>query len=82
MQFEDVPDGWRVAAELPSGTRGEFSSWRRATTSWQMRRWKWESSSEFGFDQSGAHFRVVVDGKEWHREKLESILQRHHRVRN
>ena len=31
--------------------------------------------SEFGFDQSGAHFRVVVDGKEWHREKLESILQ-------
>ena len=25
--------------------------------------------------KSGAHFRVVVDGNEWHREKLESILQ-------
>ncbi len=31
--------------------------------------------AEFGFDEAGAHFRVIVDGKEWHRERLESILR-------
>ena len=31
--------------------------------------------AKFGFDEAGAHFRVVVDGKEWRRERLESILR-------
>ncbi len=74
VQFEDVPDGWRVAAELPSGTPANSfvaaSYDKLADAPVEVGKF-----SEFGFDQSGAHFRVVVDGKEWHREKLESILQ-------
>jgi predicted metalloprotease with PDZ domain len=74
VQFEDVPDGWRVAAELPSGAPANSfvaaSYDKLADAPAEVGKF-----SEFGFDQSGAHFRVVVDGKEWHREKLESILQ-------
>lgn len=74
VQFEDVPDGWRAAAELPSGTPANSfvaaSYDKLADAPVEVGKF-----SEFGFDQSGAHFRVVVDGKEWHREKLESILQ-------
>ena len=34
---------------------------------------------EFGFDEAGAHFRVVVDGKGWRRDRLETDL---HRIAN
>jgi predicted metalloprotease with PDZ domain len=74
VQFDDVPDGWRVAAELPAGsppnsfTAASYDNLVDAPT-------EAGKFSEFAFDEAGARFRVVVDGKDWHRERLEPILR-------
>src|SRR5271154_5718445 len=74
VQFDDVPDSWRVAAELPAGappnsfTAASYDQLVDAPA-------EVGKFAEFGFDEAGAHFRVVVDGKEWRREHLESILR-------
>ncbi len=74
VQFEDVPDAWRIAAELPAGAApnsfiaANYDKLVDAPA-------ELGKFSEFGFDEAGAHFRVIVDGKEWRRESLESILR-------
>jgi predicted metalloprotease with PDZ domain len=74
VQFDDVPDGWRIAAELPAGappnsfTAASYDKLADAPA-------EAGKFSEFAFDEAGAHFRVIVDGKDWHRERLESILR-------
>src|SRR5271156_5307245 len=74
VQFDDVPDSWRVAAELPAGAPPDSFT---AASYDQLVDAPAEVGkfAEFGFDEAGAHFRVVVDGKEWRREQLESILR-------
>jgi predicted metalloprotease with PDZ domain len=74
VQFDDVPEGWRVAAELPAGsTPNSFvaASYDKLVDAPA----ELGKFAEFGFDEAGAHFRVVVDGKDWRRESLESILR-------
>src|SRR5271163_75029 len=74
VQFDDVPESWRVAAELPAGappnsfTAASYDKLVDAPA-------EAGKFAEFAFDEAGAHFRVVVDGKDWHRETLESILR-------
>jgi predicted metalloprotease with PDZ domain len=74
VQFDDVPEGWRVAAELPAGappnsfTAASYDKLGDAPA-------EAGKFAEFAFDEAGAHFRVIVDGKDWHRESLESILR-------
>jgi predicted metalloprotease with PDZ domain len=74
VQFDDVPLGWRIAVELAAGAApnsfvaANYNKLVDAPT-------EAGKFAEFGFDQAGAHFRVIVDGKEWHRERLESILR-------
>jgi predicted metalloprotease with PDZ domain len=74
VQFDDVPEGWRIAAELPAGappnsfTAATYDKLVDAPA-------ELGKFAEFGFDEGGAHFRVIVDGKEWRRESLESILR-------
>jgi predicted metalloprotease with PDZ domain len=74
VQFDDVPDGWRIAAELPAGsppnsfTAASYDTLVDAPT-------EAGKFNEFAFDDAGTHFRVIVDGKEWHRESLESIVR-------
>jgi predicted metalloprotease with PDZ domain len=74
VQFDDVPEGWRVAAELPGGalpnsfTAASYDKLVDAPA-------ELGKFAEFGFDEGDAHFRVIVDGKEWRRESLESILR-------
>ncbi|MFZ3216814.1 MAG: PDZ domain-containing protein [Candidatus Acidiferrales bacterium] len=74
IQFDDVPSGWGVAAELPAGGAadsfgaGSYDQLVDAPA-------ELGTFAEFGFDGSGAHFRVVVDGKDWQRDKLESYLR-------
>jgi predicted metalloprotease with PDZ domain len=74
VQFDDVPEGWRTAAELPSGaqpnsfTAESYDKLVDAPT-------ETGKFAVFAFDEAGAHFRVIVDGKDWHRERLESILR-------
>lgn len=74
VEFVDVPAGWRAAAELPAGRApNSFSASDYDTLAdAPVEIGKFE---EFGFDESGAHFRVVVDSKGWRRDRLEDALR-------
>jgi predicted metalloprotease with PDZ domain len=74
VAFEDVPAGWRAAAELPAGsTPNSFSASSYDTlVDAPVEIGKFE---EFGFDEGGARFRVVVDAKGWRRDRLEDALR-------
>jgi predicted metalloprotease with PDZ domain len=75
VQFENVPAGWRVAAELPAGpaqnsfTAAGYDTLVDAPT-------EAGKFDEFEFDSGGAHFRVVIDAKDWNKDRLEGELQR------
>jgi predicted metalloprotease with PDZ domain len=75
VQFDDVPDGWRAIAELPQGstpntfTAASYDKLVDAPT-------EIGKFDEFAFDEGGAHFRVVVDGNGWRRDRLQTNLQR------
>ena len=75
VAFDDVPAGWRAAAQLPAGsTPNSFSASSYDTlVDAPVEIGKFE---EFGFDEGGAHFRVVVDAREWRRDRLEDSLRR------
>ena len=75
VEFDDVPTGWRAAAELPVGeTLNSFSASSYDTlVDAPVEIGKFE---EFGFDQGSAHFRVLVDAKTWRRDRLEESLRR------
>jgi predicted metalloprotease with PDZ domain len=73
--FVDVPADWRSIAELPSGSvPNSFSaeSYDKLADA-PVEIGKWE---EFEFDNAGAHFRVVIDSKDWNRNALEDSLKR------
>ena len=74
VEFDDIPAGWRAAAELPaSTTSNSFSASSYDTlVDAPVELGKFE---EFGFDEGGARFRVVVDGKGWRRDRLEDSLR-------
>jgi predicted metalloprotease with PDZ domain len=75
VRFADVPSDWRSLAELPAG-HGPHSF---TSTSYDklvdapVEIGKFE---EFEFDNGGAHFRVVVDSRDWNRATLEDALKR------
>jgi predicted metalloprotease with PDZ domain len=74
VQFETLPDDWRVAAQLHAGAAANSFI---ASSYDQLVDAPAEAGkfSEFSFDEAGAHFRVVVDGKDWRHERLESYLR-------
>jgi len=75
VAFDDVPAGWRAAAQLPAGSSpNSFSASSYDTlVDAPVEIGKFE---EFGFDEGDAHFRVVVDAREWRRDRLEDSLRR------
>jgi predicted metalloprotease with PDZ domain len=74
VRFDDVPAGWRSIAELPAGKApNSFAATNYDTlVDAPAEIGKFE---DFGFDEGGAHFRVVVDAKEWRRDRLENYLR-------
>jgi predicted metalloprotease with PDZ domain len=75
VTFDHVPAGWKVLAELPTGKEpNSFTapSYDKLVDA-PVEAGKFE---EFGFENGGAHFRVVVDAKEWNRSRLEDGLRR------
>src|SRR5580658_5111060 len=74
VEFEDLPAGWRAIAELPAGkSPNSFAGTKYDTlVDAPAEIGKFE---DFGFDEGGAHFRVVVDAKEWRRDRLENYLR-------
>jgi len=75
VKFADVPSDWRSIAELPSGSApNSFTaeSYDKLVDA-PVEISKFE---QFEFDNAGAHFRVVVDSREWNRATLEDLLKR------
>ncbi|MGB9245839.1 MAG: PDZ domain-containing protein [Candidatus Acidiferrales bacterium] len=75
VKFTDVPSDWKSIAELPSGSApNSFTaeSYDKLVDA-PVEIGKFE---EFEFDNAGAHFRVVVDSREWNRATLEDSLKR------
>jgi len=75
VAFDGVPDGWQVLAELPAGQEpNSFTAPSYdALVDAPVEAGKFE---QFAFDSGGAHFRVVVDAKEWNKAQLEDSLRR------
>ncbi len=75
VEFDDVPPGWRVIAELPSGpapnsfTASSYDALVDAPV-------EAGNFDEFEFDNDGAHFRVVVDARDWKKGLLREALRR------
>ena len=75
VQFENVPIGWKVIAELPAGpdpnsfTASNYDALVDAPV-------EAGNFAEFEFDSGGADFRVVVDAKSFNRSRLEDYLRR------
>ncbi|HEV2616888.1 MAG TPA: PDZ domain-containing protein [Candidatus Acidoferrales bacterium] len=75
VQYADVPDNWRVAQELPAGKSANafvapsYDALVDAPAEIGAFR-------EFQFDANGAHFRVVVDGKDWDQQRLTGVLRK------
>ena len=75
VTFEDLPEGWRTAAELePGGAANAYEAASYdALVDAPVEAGEFD---EFQFMESGARFRVVVDATNWKRETLEAALER------
>ncbi|MDE3109979.1 MAG: M61 family metallopeptidase, partial [Acidobacteriota bacterium] len=75
VDFDDVPPGWRVVAELPPGAQADSftATSYDALVDAPVEAGKFD---QFGFDNGGAHFRVVVDAREWDKALLDEALHR------
>lgn len=75
VQFENLPSGWRAAAELAIGhgpnsfAAGSYDALVDAPV-------EAGTFDQFEFDSAGAHFRVVVDAPSWNKDRLEGELRR------
>ncbi len=76
--FHGFPAGWKAVAELPEAPVDESRFAFTAPTYDKLVDAPVEAGKfeEFDFDNGGAHFRVVVDGKEWDKSRLEDSLRR------
>jgi predicted metalloprotease with PDZ domain len=72
--FDGLPADWKLAAELPDGP--DVHSFKAdsydALVDAPVEAGKF---GEFAFDNEGAHFRVVIDGAEWNKGRLEDLLR-------
>jgi predicted metalloprotease with PDZ domain len=75
VEFDDVPSGWHVAAELP-GTPDSNSFSAASYDALVDAPAELGAFDEFAFDEAGAHFRVVVTGKGWRSDRLETDFHR------
>jgi predicted metalloprotease with PDZ domain len=75
VNFTDVLSDWRSIAELPAGHESHSftASSYDALVDAPVEIGKFE---EFEFDNGNAHFRVVVDSRDWNRATLEDSLKR------
>jgi predicted metalloprotease with PDZ domain len=74
VQFEDLPAEWRAVAELtavPDAAAFSAESYDKLVDAPV----EIGTFEEFRFDEGTAHYRVVVDGKQWHRDRLENALK-------
>jgi predicted metalloprotease with PDZ domain len=75
VKFVNVPSDWRSIAELPVG-QGPHSFTAASYDKLVDAPVEIGKFEEFEFDNGGAHFRVVVDSRDWNRATLEDSLKR------
>jgi predicted metalloprotease with PDZ domain len=75
VTFTDVPSDWRATAELPPGSAAN-SFTAESYDKLVDAPVEIGKTEEFGFDEGGAHFRVVVDAKDWNKAALEDSLKK------
>ena len=75
VKFADVPSDWLSIAELPAG-HGPHSFTATSYDKLVDAPVEIGKFQEFEFDNGGAHFRVVVDSRDWNRATLEDSLKR------
>ena len=75
VMFDRVPPAWHVAAELQAG-KDANSFVAESYDKLVDAPVEAGTFAEFGFDEAGAHFRVVIDAKEWEKPRFESDLHR------
>ena len=75
VDFQDVPSGWRVIAELSHGAK-ENSFTAPSYDALVDAPVEAGKFAEFEFNNDGAHFRVVVDANSWQKGLLRDALQR------
>jgi predicted metalloprotease with PDZ domain len=75
VTFENVPNEWHLIGELPNGAAADSfkAASYDALVDAPVEAGKFE---QFEFDNEGAHFRVVVDAKDWNKGRLEDDLRR------
>lgn len=75
VQFVNLPDGWRTAAELVAVhvLNAYIAASYDSLVDAPVEAGKFE---EFEFTESGGHFRVVVDSHSWNKAVLEEALHR------
>ena len=75
VEFDDVPSGWTVLAELTAG-RGSNSFLAPGYDSLVDAPVEAGKFDEFEFDSGGGHFRVVLEGNGSFRGRLQAALER------
>ena len=75
VTFADLPADWKLIAELPTGP-GANSFAAESYDALVDAPVEAGKFADFAFDNQGAHFRVVVDGAEWNKGRLEDDLKR------
>jgi len=75
VRFDDLPSGWRTAAELAAGhvANSYVASSYDSLVDAPVEAGKFE---DFEFAESGGQFRVVVDSHAWNKTVLEDALHR------
>lgn len=75
VQFEDVPAGWKLMAELRRGPDPDsfVAASYDALVDAPVEAGKFD---EFDFDEDGAHFRVAIDSHGYDKKRLGGALQR------
>jgi predicted metalloprotease with PDZ domain len=75
LQFQNVPAGWKLITELPSGpdSNSFVAPSYDALVDAPVEAGNFD---EFEFDNAGVHFRVAVDSKDWNQGRLEGALRR------
>jgi predicted metalloprotease with PDZ domain len=74
--FDGVPAGWRAVTELAPAAQMKDSFIAASYDALVDAPVEIGKIEEFAFDSEGAHFRVVVDGKDWKRDRLEDSIRR------
>ena len=75
VQYTDFPAKWRVAEELPAG-KPPASFLAPSYDALVDAPAELGTFREFAFNANRAHFRVVVDGTDWHQGELTATLRK------